>query len=436
MKLSPLSLMYLGILLAITGLIILHAPLTVVAGTLFPSIDDLSKSWKELLMIPAGVCAAILITKHRAWQSFIRDKLMWALGTYVLLHIVMATLLPQGIWATLAGFAVDLRYIAFFTLVYIGIRLYPEARPVFVKVGIIGAAIVVGFATLQLFLPKDILTYIGYNKDTIMPYMTVDGNHDYIRANSTLRGPNSLGAYAAMVLLIALGFVTLQRGRLSHRSSRWLIAVFISCSVIALWISYSRSALLAAVLGMAVIVVVVCGKKVKPAWWIVGSCLMIATAVGGFMAVKDTSFVSNIILHEDPAEGNSVGSNAGHVESLQYGIKAMIAQPFGAGVGSTGTASYHGPSPVIIENQYLFIAHEVGWLGIILFLVIFIEVMRRVWLRRQDWLALGVFASGISLAVIGVLLPVWVDDTISIIWWGFAAVAIASKGAYARSKAK
>lgn len=436
MKLSPLSLVYLGILLAIMGLIVLHAPLTVVAGTLFPSIDDLSKSWKELLMIPAGVCAAILITRHRAWQSFMRDKLMWALSAYVLLHIVMAILLPQGVLATLAGFAVDLRYIAFFALVYIGIRLYPEARPVFVKVGIIGAAIVVGFATLQLFLPKDILSYIGYNKDTIMPYMTVDGNHDYIRANSTLRGPNSLGAYAAMVLLIALCFVTLRRDRLSHQSSQWLMAVFILCSVIALWISYSRSALLAAALGMAIIAVVAWGKRVKPVWWIVGSCLTIALAVGGFMAVKDNSFVSNVILHEDPAEGNSVGSNAGHVESLQYGIKAMIAQPFGAGTGSTGTASYHGPSPVIIENQYLFIAHEVGWLGIVIFLVIFIEVMRRVWLRRQDWLALSVFVSGVSLATIGVILPVWVDDTVSITWWGLAAVAIASKEVYVRSKTK
>jgi hypothetical protein len=36
-----------------------------------------------------------------------------------------------------------------------------------------------------------------------------------------------------------------------------------------------------------------------------------------------------------------------------------------------------------------------------------------------------VFASGIGLAVIGVLLPVFVDETVAIIWWGLAAVGLA-----------
>jgi hypothetical protein len=52
--------------------------------------------------------------------------------------------------------------------------------------------------------------------------------------------------------------------------------------------------------------------------------------------------------------------------------------------------------------------------------------MMRLWRKRSDWLALGVFAGGISLAIIGLLLPVWVDDTVSIIWWGMAAIALAS----------
>jgi hypothetical protein len=54
--------------------------------------------------------------------------------------------------------------------------------------------------------------------------------------------------------------------------------------------------------------------------------------------------------------------------------------------------------------------------------------MIRLWQRRTDWLALGLFSSGIGLALIGLLLPVWVDDTVSIVWWGLAAVAIAKKG--------
>ena len=104
----------------------------------------------------------------------------------------------------------------------------------------------------------------------------------------------------------------------------------------------------------------------------------------------------------------------------------MIAQPLGAGVGSTGSASLYTDTPRIIENQYLFVAHETGWLGLLVFVAIFIAVLLRLWRERHDWISLGVFASGIGLALIGALQPVWVDDTVSIIWWGLAGLAIAS----------
>ena len=85
----------------------------------------------------------------------------------------------------------------------------------------------------------------------------------------------------------------------------------------------------------------------------------------------------------------------------------------------------------IIENQYLFIAHEVGWPGLALFVALFVMILVRLWKFRSDWLALGVLASGIGLALIGLLLPVWADDTVSIIWWGLAGLAIG--GTYGRT---
>ena len=33
-----------------------------------------------------------------------------------------------------------------------------------------------------------------------------------------------------------------------------------------------------------------------------------------------------------------------------------------------------------------------------------------------------------GLAFVGLLLPVWVDDTVSILWWGLAAIAIVGVG--------
>ena len=85
----------------------------------------------------------------------------------------------------------------------------------------------------------------------------------------------------------------------------------------------------------------------------------------------------------------------------------------------------HGEKTLIIENQYLFVAHENGWIGLALFLMITYYVLVGLWKRRAAWLALAVSASGVGIAIAGLFLPVWVDDTVSIIWWGLAAIALA-----------
>jgi hypothetical protein len=157
-----------------------------------------------------------------------------------------------------------------------------------------------------------------------------------------------------------------------------------------------------------------------------GIGILVVLAVGLIIG-QNNNFVSNVILHENIDGDTSLNSNEGHITSLVDGVWRFGVQPFGAGVGSTGSASIHTDTPLIIENQYLFIAHEVGWLGLAFFVMVFIGVLTRLWQRRSDWLALSVFASGIGLAVIGLFLPVWADDTVAIIWWGLAALAIGGR---------
>lgn len=423
---SFLERLYLVVVLTIFGGIVLHAPLSVFLGTLLPDYAEFIKAWKEILMLLLIPVAIVVATRRRLWASLFSDWVFHIVLAYTALHLATVGLLYQGAAATAAGLAIDLRYVLFFALVYVLIRSRPELRRLFVTVGIVGASIVTGFATLQLFLPADFLRHIGYGPNTIMPYMTVDENHDYIRISSTLRGPNPLGAYAGVVLaLITAAFV---RGKFAARSRRLQIgvALLVACSLIALWFNYSRSALVA---GLGMIGLVFALTKLRQPTrraWLVGGIVSICL-VAGLALSWNSSFVSNVILHDNPTSGAAVTSNDGHVDSLREGTIRLIEQPLGAGVGSTGSASLQGEAPIIIENQYLFVAHETGWIGLALFLLLFSLIMVRLWRARQDWLALGIFASGVGLAAIGVLLPVWVDDTVSIIWWGLAAVALAGR---------
>ena len=427
MTTSRLVKIYVTIIVIIFGGIVVHAPLSVWLGTVFPDASLLIKSWKELLMLALVPLAVIIVTRRQLWRELLSDWIFRAVSIYTALHLVLTAVMYQGTTATAAGLAIDLRYILFFGLVYVLIRTAPRYRSLLLKVAAIGAAIVVGFAALQVFLPRDILASIGYGPDTIAPYLTVDKNPDYVRVNSTLRGPNPLGAYAGMMLAL-LAALVIAKGRKFVRKYAVALEIFTVCSVVALWISYSRSALVAAVMGVAIVCGATIMRRLSRRSWIVLSAVACALA-GGLIAGQNSSFVSNVLLHENPDGGSAISSNDDHVSSLQTGTDRLLRQPFGAGVGSTGSASLHGDSPIIIENQYLFIAHETGWLGLLLFVALFGLVMARLWQRRTDWLALGVFASGIGLALIGLLLPVWVDDTVAIVWWGLAAMAIARRHA-------
>jgi len=421
-KISGIGKIYIWILLIIFGGIVLHTPVTVWLGTIFPNCSLLVKSWKEILMLIAGAMALFLLYKNKQFK-LLREPVIVAIGIYAFLHLIMLVIFQNGLTSTVAGLAIDLRYLLFFVLVYIALKMYPEYRNVFIKIGIAGALIVLVFAILQVFiLPADILKYLGYSKDTISPYLTVDLNSDYIRINSTLRGPNPLGAYAGIALTLITSAI-LKRKIVKKKWSLILVGVLIAGGLAALWASYSRSALIGTLVAIAVVLFVNFWRKLSlKAWLIIGAIALVIS--GGFLAVSNTSFISNVVFHENPTEGNSVNSNEGHFDSLKSGVTQLISQPLGAGVGSTGSASLLGNNPEIIENQYLFTAHEVGWLGVGIFIYIFTLVLCKLWKHRKNWLVLGVFASGIGLALIGLLLPVWVDDTVAIIWWGLAAIAL------------
>jgi len=423
------------ILLIIFGLIVVHAPLTVVMGVQFPALSVAIKAWKEVLLVVAVVLVGIEVTRRRKFCEFARDRLLQLAVAFATLHFLIALFSPQGAGAVLAGLAIDVRYVAYFVTLYIFLRLYPHWWRRFVAVGVGGAGVVLGFALLQTVLPKDFLTLLGYSEKTIMPYLTVDKNPDYIRINSTLRGPNPLGAYAMMALSGVLAYGLYRFRRLTTTRKALWFEILALGAVVALWLSYSRSALIAALVAIAVVIVTRFDIRFDWRQWLGVSGVALFIISAGFLA-RDTPFISNVILHNNPTTGASIDSNTAHATSLADGLKTMLHEPLGRGIGSTGSASLMSDAPIIVENQFLFVAHEAGWLGLAIFIVLLVVLFRRLRPARGDWLGLAIFASGLGMLIIGLMLPVWTDDTVSIIWWGFAAIVLAKEGNYERTTNK
>lgn len=419
MRKLSIETVYFAPLLLIAALIVIHAPIIVGFGVLLPDYALAIKAWKELLMIAAIPLAVVLVQRRDAWSSFLNDRLLQLISAFALLHLI-SLIQWNGMPSVLAGLAIDLRYLLYFTLLYVGLRLYPEYKKLFIGTFTIGAVVVIGFATLQLFLPPDSLKVVGYSKTTITPYTTVDQNPDFIRLQSTLRGPNPLGAYASIVLAVCVSWLVYRR-----KNINWKIAGLGALSIIALYSSHSRSAYIATAIALLILAAYYFRARLRP-WHYATGVVVVVFAVSALFLLRSNDFVSNVVFHEDPDEPGLINSNDGHLESLQSGLAKMLSEPFGEGIGSAGSASLQGASPAIIENNYLFVAHEVGWLGLVLFIAITSMVLYRLWQTRQDPWGVALFASGIGLAAASLFLPVWTDDTVAIVWWGLTATVLST----------
>lgn len=413
-----------GLLIAIMALIVVHAPLSVFIGSKIPAFALGIKAWKEIMIVIAALLV-VLRYGQRLACDFRRDPLVILCGLYAVLHIVLALPAANGGLAAIAGLMVDLRYTAYFVLAYVVTRYNPRYSAWLWHTAAIGAAVVLGFLLAQFVLPVDFLKHLGYNEATIAPYMLVDMNPAFVRYNSTLRGPNPLGAYAIIVVSIAAAWWLIRAKKL--RDKRWLAlpAFYSVVGLVAVWVSYSRSALMAVAGSIGLVAALRFGRRVSRRVWLASIGIMLA-CIAGLYLIRNTEFFHTVIIHDNPATGTHTTSNDDHAKSLSAGIARMAQQPLGAGVGTTGSAAMYGSMPHIIENQYVMVAHEVGWLGLVLFMVIHVLVLHGLWRQRRQWYAVGLWASGIGLAFVGIVLPVWADDTVSIVWWGLAA-AVCSK---------
>lgn len=423
-KTNPLQQTYELLLYVIGFGLIVHAPLTVWLSSNWPNLDIYFKSWKEALLVVAFLLALAIFYKTKA--ALPERRLVVLIAIYGLVHLAAILLTFHGWLATIAGLMIDLRYLAYFLLVLFAARMFSDFAPRFIKVMFAGGVVVGVFAILQVtVLPDDFLKNIGYGKDTIMPYLTVDQSEDFVRINSTLRGPNPLGAYAAVFITIFGVWLYRNYRKFNLKQSLGYGFVMVG-ALVALWFSYSRSAVLGLLISLLIVSAFLFKNKINNKSIALLAGVFAVFALGAFM-LRDTYFVSSVLLHENIYDSNQINSNEGHASSLQTGTEIVLSKPLGAGVGSTGSASLYTDEPFIIENQYLFVAHEVGWIGLGLFLAICFYVFRILLQRRRSWLAMSVLASGVGLAIIGILLPVWADDTVSMLWWAMAGLVIGSK---------
>ncbi len=135
---------------------------------------------------------------------------------------------------------------------------------------------------------------------------------------------------------------------------------------------------------------------------------------------------SSAITGDDP-------SAEGHRERLAEGFESMLAHPLGKGLASGPTVGGADldESTVISENAYIQVGNELGFVGMILFIVLVIMLLVALFRRARAPTATplegGAAAAGLGLAVGGMFLHVWTSIPTAWTFWLVAGLALAPR---------
>lgn len=388
---------------------------------------DLIRIWKELLIVILGIGAAWLVYKDKQLRKTLKhNPLIYLIIIYAGLEIGLG-LIAYGLGkvnrnALLYGWIADLRFLAFFLVALVTAAKVPIKQYWRVLL-LLPAAIVVAFGLLQHFiLPVDFLRHFGYGAKTLEPYQTVDLKTAYIRLQSTLRGPNPLGAYLILIITASSGLM------LRHRKHRTILAAFLATALAVLFFSYSRSAWIGTAIGVGLVTwLALPSAKLRKLLVVFGASLILIFGVG-ILALRHNDRVENTFFHTDEHSKSLTSSNHDRTAALETGLRDIVHDPWGRGPGTAGPASLRNNHPArIAENYYLQIGQELGIVGLTIFLAINLYVAYYLWQQRQDTLASALLASLVGITFVNLLSHAWADDTLALLWWGFAGVALATR---------
>jgi hypothetical protein len=417
-----------------------HAFLTVWIGSTY-DIYSAVRLWNEYLLLVLVILGGLLLWANKDLRrTVVHLPLAWLIGAYAGLHLILATFAVTASEVTLRaagyGLIVNLRFLLLFALCGLAGAASPWLADHWRKLLLIPATLVILFGLLQAFvLPSNFLTHFGYGANTIPAYQAVDQKEAYARVQSTMRGPNTLGAY--LVIILAAVITLLLRGRLTRRTG-WIVGLLAAGTVIVLGYSYSRGAYVAAFLAVGSAAWLLIKREQIRRSILIGTVGLAVMSGLVIFSLRNNDTVQNIVFHTDEHSLAATSSGQGHLVALEQGFNDLKHEPLGRGPGTAGPASVYNNGQVrIAENYYMQLAQEVGWLGLILFVAIVTLVAVELWKFRTWPLATVLLASLIGLSALNLLSHAWTDVTLGLVWWGLGGIAVGTKGwSTARQKSK
>lgn len=386
------------------------------------------KAAKDVLLAVVTLFVFCLV-----WGMGRATKLFWVVSGLTVLYAV----LHLAVWAAhpdiykpsaILGLTYNLRLPCFVILGYGATLLWPDIsrRTTVIKVVLAISGVVALLGVLQYFLPKDILTHFGYSVARgVKPNFFIDDNSAFPRVMSTLRDPNSLGAY----LIVPLTLTSLLLLEAKKRAKRLLLAGSLAILLLAEWLTYSRSALAASLLAIALVTwwhYRAWVAQTLHRFWPLVIALVLLMGVAGYSQRHNQS-ISGVVTHTTNKQTGQYDSNQLHIIFVKRGLHGIAQNPWGHGPGTAGLASIQNPKgSFLTENYYVQVGYEVGVLGLLVFVTLNLVVWTQLWRQRNNTLASVLLATGVAYVVMNMLLHTWSNEAVACQWWLLAGMSLAA----------
>ena len=403
-----------GGLLALTIIMPFHAFLAVWFGSL-TGHQAIWQGWKELLTAVLLICGAIILARSPNARERLASPLNLTVIGFAAIALIVTIATRPNLSGVAYGLKTDLEFLVLFLLAQLVASR--ELKSQLVRVVLVTGTIVAAVGlSLVTFLPHDLLIHFGYSARTILPFESVDPAISAIRTPSTLGGPNQFGSFLILPLCLAAGLMV-------RRFRWWQLPVIVLC-LGGVWVSYSRIALIGAVVGLIVAVLTALPRRQFWAASVASVLLLIVAAVGVLNLSHGSTKLQYYVLHQSSTTTDQRASTTEHANAFSQGLTELSNVPLGRGLGTAGPASYHSNQPFIPESYYLQIGIETGVVGLILFGAIILQLFVQLLRCRPQEVAPGVIGALVGLSIVSLVLHGWADASTAFVFWIIAGVVI------------
>lgn len=383
---------------------------------------DFWKVAKDVVLVFGIILTVGLIYISRGFK----DRSFWLFsglaGLYFLLHLLIWQVNPDTAdEPALLATAYNCRLLGFAILGWgAGLlsKKHIKPRQIF-QVVIAVSTIVCIFGIIQYNLPKDFMEHFGYSLERgVKPNFFIDDKPDLPRIMSTLRDPNSLGAYLILPITLLVG-AWLKKPRL-----RMLLSGLLLLHFLALLLTFGRGAWLGALLAVSLITIWHFKDKTKSfvkKYWPALLAGLFVIILGVFL-LRDQYFVQNVVFHSDE-NTQLTDSNNLRLIFMREGLEQIADQPWGYGPGTAGLVSIQTDKVVLTENYFIQIGHEIGLLGLGLLIYLMYFIISRLY-RVNSLYSRSLIASFFGITVCAMLLLIWSNEAVAAQWWILAGLIL------------